>query len=143
MGDLVSETSVGDLVAFSSSVYVGQAQMAAGGKTLKLISQNEVLRVSCSVDSGGRERIFSAQFNVSWPLSKKSELTHCGWLTPGISAPLRQEEVPDQLGVLYVVSSVPVRTQDKKVLLQNRDGGTVLHAQNCTCICYFSFVCLF
>lgn len=45
MGDLVSETSVGDLVAFSSSVYVGQAQMAAGGKTLKLISQKEGLRV--------------------------------------------------------------------------------------------------
>lgn len=38
VGDLVSEISVGDLVAFSSTVYEGQAQMAVGGKTLKLIS---------------------------------------------------------------------------------------------------------
>lgn len=79
---------------------------------------------------------------MSWPLSKKSELTRCGWLTPGISAPLRQEVVPGQLGVLYVVSSVSVRTQDKEVLLQNGDGG---YSSSCTELYMYMllFLCLF
>lgn len=53
VGDLVSETSVGDLVAFPSTVSACQAQMAAGGKTLRLISQKEVMR---AWSPGGRLR---------------------------------------------------------------------------------------
>lgn len=53
VGDLVSETSVGDVVAFWSTVSARQTQMAAGGKTLKLINQKEVLRAWSPGESGG------------------------------------------------------------------------------------------
>lgn len=79
---------------------------------------------------------------MPWPLSKKSELTRCGWLTPGISAPLGKKKGrwKFQASLVYVVSSVPVRTQGSPALKSGR-----VYSSSCTKLYMYMllFLCLF